>query len=111
MNTIDKAKDTIRKLLDLAADDAAAENEIENAIRFARKLMDKHNLSEDDLPQADERIIDMEKEACAELFSQTGYAQWADWHKELSCVVCRIVPGVIQMGDAANVRHALNRNT
>ena len=42
-------KDTIRKLLNLAHDDGAMQGEIDNALRFARRLMLRHNISELDL--------------------------------------------------------------
>ncbi len=45
----DRIKERIRKLLHLAGDDAAMGNEIDNALRFARRLMLEHNLSEADL--------------------------------------------------------------
>jgi hypothetical protein len=46
--TIDKVKQTIADLLNLARNDAATQGEIDNAMRFARRLMDAHHLSEDD---------------------------------------------------------------
>lgn len=46
---IEAIKDRIRKLLKTAKDDAATEGEIDNAIRFARSLLDKHHLSEEEL--------------------------------------------------------------
>lgn len=49
MNNIEQVKDTVRKLLNLAKNDAAYEGEIENAVKFAQKLMAQHNLSEKDL--------------------------------------------------------------
>ena len=54
-------KDRIRALLNLARDDAAAEGEINNALKFARRLMMRHNLSEDDLSRdPHEQAADME---------------------------------------------------
>lgn len=50
MNT-DKIKDRIRKLLNLANDSGAFEGEIDNAMRFARRLMLEHNITENDLGQ------------------------------------------------------------
>jgi len=44
---MDKIKARVRKLLDLARDGSATEGEVENAMRFAQKLMDDHHLSED----------------------------------------------------------------
>ncbi len=45
------AKKTIRDLLNLADDDAAARLEVDNALHFARRLMLRHNLTADDCPE------------------------------------------------------------
>lgn len=45
----DKIKDRVRKLLNLANDPAAFDREIENAMRFARRLMLQHNITEQEL--------------------------------------------------------------
>ena len=45
----EKIKSTIRSLLNLAKDDAAMDGEIDNALRFAKKLLDEHHLTEADL--------------------------------------------------------------
>jgi len=47
--SIEKVKERIRCLLNTAKNDASTEGEINNALRFARNLMNKHHLSEDDL--------------------------------------------------------------
>jgi hypothetical protein len=52
MTNIDTIKDTVRKLLNLAKNDAAYDGEVENAIKFAQKLMAQHNISEADLIEA-----------------------------------------------------------
>lgn len=49
MQELDKVKDRIRKLLNVAKDDAATQGEVENAVRFARSLLNKHHLDESDL--------------------------------------------------------------
>ena len=46
--SLESVKKTIRDLLNLARNDAATEGEIDNAIRFARRLMDRHHIDEDD---------------------------------------------------------------
>jgi hypothetical protein len=46
---LNKAKDKIRKLLNLAEDAGAMKGEIDNAMRFARTLMLQHNLSEEEV--------------------------------------------------------------
>ena len=53
---LEQAKDTIRKLLNLAADDGAAEGEVDNALRFADRLMRAHHLSEDDIGEDDPHV-------------------------------------------------------
>jgi len=50
---LDNVKDTIRKLLNLAENDGAADGEIDNALRFARRLMHQHHLSEEDIDRSD----------------------------------------------------------
>lgn len=50
---ISQAKRFIRGMLDLAANEAASPSEKEQAMRRVTKLMDEHNLSEADLPDAD----------------------------------------------------------
>ncbi len=44
-----EAKKTIKDLLNRAEDDASADLEIEAALKFARRLMLRHNISEEDL--------------------------------------------------------------
>lgn len=70
MDTIDKAKDTIRKLLNLANDDSAAEGEIDNALRFARRLMLHHDLTEADVTAPRDPH---------EIAADEDYAQGATW--------------------------------
>ena len=41
---INKVKDTIRKLLNTAGNEAASEGEIENAVKSARNLMHAYNV-------------------------------------------------------------------
>lgn len=43
---LEATKAKVRKLLKLARDEGAMEGEVENAMRFARQLMDKYNLTE-----------------------------------------------------------------
>ncbi len=45
----EKIKDKVRKLLNLANDSGAFDGEIENAMRFARRLMLQHNITEEEL--------------------------------------------------------------
>ena len=51
----------IRKLFAIAEDDAASNEEIQNAMAFAKRLMDSHHLTEEDLshePQDDYQKVD-----------------------------------------------------
>lgn len=48
---LDKVKARIRAMLNTAADDAATEGEIDNALRFARAMMQQHHLEESDLAE------------------------------------------------------------
>jgi hypothetical protein len=55
MTNIEQVKDKIRKLMNVAKNDAASEGEIENAIRAAQALLMKHQLSEDEIGEAGRR--------------------------------------------------------
>lgn len=46
---ISQVKDTIRKLLNLANNAAATDGEVNNAIKFAQRLLTAHHLSEDEI--------------------------------------------------------------
>lgn len=48
---VEQVKDRIRKLLAVAANDASTEGEIANALSCAATLMEKHQLSQEDLDQ------------------------------------------------------------
>jgi len=58
MNNLDQIKERIRKLLNLANDDAAMGGEVRNAIAFAERLMATHHLSEADLPNGNRKFRD-----------------------------------------------------
>ena len=93
--SIVQVKDTIRKLLNLAANDAATEGEVNNAIRFARKLMLQHQLSEDDCTASEQS--DEERIACAECqrFSVNSQSsKCSSWESHLSTFVCKFIGGV-----------------
>jgi len=55
---INQVKDTIRNLLNLASNDAAAEGEVANALEFAQKMMAKYHLNESDIKEIDPLTID-----------------------------------------------------
>lgn len=68
----EKARAQIRKLLALGHDDGATEAEAENALRFARRLMLAHHLTEGDVTERDPH----ENAARAE---RVSYGQAAGW--------------------------------
>lgn len=94
---IDRARDTIAKLLNLAKNDAATEGEVNNAIRFARKLMLEHNLSEKDIVEENAATIE-EQIARAEVVEHTAWGvaegKKAGWEGQLAVWVTKFVPGV-----------------
>lgn len=74
--SIDRIKDRIRKLFNLASNDAAAEGEIAAALKAASELMLAHQLSEDDVAAAPEDLRTPE-----EIAADTKYdtaKSWAD---------------------------------
>jgi hypothetical protein len=92
---IEKVKDTIRKMLNLAGDEAASQGEIDNAMRFAARLMEKHQLSEEDLSKVDEKLVDIEKAACDRATSYCmGATTLGHWHNTAANFVCAFVGGV-----------------
>ncbi len=87
-------KQQIRKLLNIAADDAASEAEIENALAIAAKIMARHHLSEDDLavdPLQQTADIHTAEKGKANAY---GGLRMACWEKVLAKVTAQIVGGV-----------------
>lgn len=93
---LEKTKDTIRQLLKLAADDAATQGEIENAMRFANKLMEKHQLSEEDLGQLDHKFdeLDPKNATVGESGAFMCGNRKIDWEGFLARFVCDWVGGL-----------------
>jgi hypothetical protein len=56
---IERVKGRIRKLLATAADDAATEGEIDNAVRFARQMLAAHHLINDRAIFDSDQILQM----------------------------------------------------
>lgn len=71
---IDKIKDRIRKLFNLASNDAAADGEINNALKAARELMLAHQLSEDDVEAEPDDL-----RSPAEIAADTEYGTAKTW--------------------------------
>jgi hypothetical protein len=88
-------RNRIRLLLNLAENDAATEGEIENAIRFARRLMDAHHLSEDECkndPHA--QAADEERGAMGKTEALSVGESLCSWERRLSAFVKQLVGGV-----------------
>lgn len=93
MSNNEKAKATIRALLNLANDDGAADAEIENALRLARREMLKHNLTEEDVAEEKARTPE-EIAADTEYAQRDGYATGANlaaWEGQLGMVIADLV--------------------
>jgi len=92
---LDRVKDTIAKLLNLAKNDAATEGEVNNAMRFARKLMNEHHLTEEDCVEQDlspeERVA---RATCAMHSCFSFGPNMANWEGTLAVFVTQFVGGV-----------------
>lgn len=107
-NSIDKIKDNIRAMLNLARNDGAAEGEIANALAFAQRLMDTHNLSEDDLDTSELTAIDLEKAEFTQQFASLDTQRLSTWEGQIGMFVCKFIGGVkcYHPGGTAPVRSA-----
>jgi len=87
----DKIKDRVRKLLNLANDAGAFEGEIDNALRFARRLMLEHNITENDLGKP----LDPHEEAARAEYAQADAFTHGEnlslWESTLMSAVCRLI--------------------
>jgi hypothetical protein len=61
MSNLETVKSRIRKLLNLAGDDAAADGEIDNALAAARRLMLEHSINEADVKTAEEAYAALDR--------------------------------------------------
>lgn len=91
---LNKAKETIRKLMNLADNDAAAKGEIENAMRFANKLMEEHQLKPEDIGDIDHLTEDLNKKTFNRGKVSTTFAKIARWEYTLAWFACKLVGGV-----------------
>jgi hypothetical protein len=95
MQTLDRVKDTVRCMLNLAKDNAATEAEIENALRFARKMMLEHHLEESDITVSPTNIEDLIRSGkCGKFIAQSIGGKMYGWEGQLSMVVCKFVGGI-----------------
>ena len=94
-DTISKVKDRVRKLLNVAADDAATQGEVDNAVRFAQLIMMRNQLDEADIPEnesdspQDETTVDF-----ARKYAQTVGVRLTDWETSLGSFVKDFVGSV-----------------
>ena len=82
-DTLGSVKDNIRAMLRLAANDAAAQGEIDNALMFAKRLMNKHNLEECDLNEDDTIAFDAETAEWDRQKAEVGGATMSTWESSL----------------------------
>ena len=88
-------KDQIKKILNIANDDAASEAEVENALAIAARLMAKHHLSEDDLADDPlEQAADIQSADRAKAECYTANSRLAQWEVSLASTVAKIVGGI-----------------
>lgn len=93
-DNLDRVKDRIRKMLNLAKDDSAAAGEIDNALRFAQQLMAQHHLSEDDIVEGEPMpVFDPIKAEYGRTFVSVGKKIYA-WEDSLSGFCAKFVGGV-----------------
>jgi hypothetical protein len=97
-DTVDNVKARIRKLLNLAENDAATEGEVANAVAFAQRLMAEHHLSEHEVrqdcqPNAHAVMADLEK--------------LASWERTLGSFVAKLIGSVgVYLNGTVRVRTA-----
>lgn len=99
-------KDKIHKLLDLTDIDAAADGEIDNALRFAEMMFAKHNLTRDDVtttnsdsenPEIDISKVVFDRQRTWSLTSKSSV--WEHW-------LLTLIPHIFRSVDAARYRKA-----
>lgn len=95
---IESVKDRIRKLLNVAQNDASTEGEIDNALRAAKAMMDKQHLTEEDLREAPEDQYRRAEMASKDRYFATVGSKLYGWEGMLANFVSRFV-GVGVYGD------------
>lgn len=92
--SIERIKDRIRKLMNVAENDASTEGEIDNAMRFARQMMESHHLSEEDLAvEPVDQWDAIDKASCGRFHAMMGSKIYL-WETSLGWFVGRFVGGV-----------------
>lgn len=94
----DKIKDKIKKLLNLAENDGAFDGEVDNALRFARRLMLRHNVTQEDLEEAKdahEVAADAEAVDYGRVSAFTLGPNLSQWESTLAHSICQLI-GTVQ---------------
>lgn len=91
---IERAKDTVRKLMNLAKNDGALDGEIAAAMAHAKRIMDQHHLTEADIENVDETLEDLKRKEFSEGIVTTSHTRQARWEYTLAHFVCRLIGGV-----------------
>lgn len=99
MNDRERIINKVRKLLDLAGDDASTEGEAENAMRFAEELMHQHNIDRAQLDESEREQLEMSRAKCITGTNNLNYWEW-----ELCRVVCRAVGTIKSYRDHRQVQ-------
>lgn len=96
--SLEAAKKIIRDMLRLAKDSGAAEGEIRNAVTMAKRLMDKHHLSEedvaDDIQPEDFEPLDLDDVEFAKEATVCGANKISAWEQYLATFVIEFIGGV-----------------
>jgi hypothetical protein len=111
-DTVDNVKARIRKLLNLAENDAATEGEVANAVAFAQRLMAEHHLSEHEVrqdcqPNAHAVMADLEKLAMLQMAAYGQGEKLASWERTLGSFVAKLIGSVgVYLNGTVRVRTA-----
>lgn len=112
MSNVDKIKEQIQKILAKTGDGSGAtEAEMETALRFARRLMLKHNVSQEDLEEArdqHESDADAESVEYGKTNSFTAGKNLSQWESSLARAIASLV-GTVKWFYRSNVRR-LNKS-
>lgn len=115
MNTdnLDKARRQIQALLRLGADAGATDAETENALRFARRLMLKHNVSAEDLEEAKdphEAAADVESVEYGTVHVRTVGSSQTKWELVLRWAIAELI-GTVKFYSAGRVERRTDSGT
>lgn len=92
---MDKIKDKIKKLLNLAENDGAFDGEVDNALRFARRLMLRHNVTQEEAKDAHEVAADAEAVDYGRVSAFTLGPNLSQWESTLAHSICQLI-GTVQ---------------